>query len=196
MTIRDSILSDIRKNQPSARDLPSVPFFHSTTPVDLKEKFYASLKRMAGDTITQYPDDLAQFIVARFPGAKKICSAVPEFSGTCSPADFSNWADTAAIDVTVVRSPLGVAETGFVLLSEREFIVNAIGFLAYDIVILLDPADIVENVHDAYSHPYFRESGYCLLMTGPSESGDINSVIVHPAQSSTTLTVMFAPRAY
>jgi len=95
-----------------------------------------------------------------------------------------------------VRSPLGVAETGFVLLSEREFIVNAIGFLAYDIVILLDPADIVENVHDAYSHPYFRESGYCLLMTGPSESGDINSVIVHPAQSSTTLTVMFAPRAY
>jgi|SRR5580700_7221215 hypothetical protein len=66
MTIRDSILSDIRKNQPSARDLPSVPFFHSTTPVDLKEKFYASLKRMAGDTITQYPDDLAQFIVADF----------------------------------------------------------------------------------------------------------------------------------
>src|SRR5580658_568653 len=98
MTIRDSILSDIRKNQPSARDLPSVPFFHSTTPVDLKEKFCASLKGMAGDTITQYPDDLAQFIVARFPGAKKICSAVPEFSRTCSPADFSNWADTAAID--------------------------------------------------------------------------------------------------
>jgi L-lactate dehydrogenase complex protein LldG len=194
MTVRDSILSDIRKNQPSERDLPSVPLFHSMKPIDLKEKFCASLKEMAGDTITQYPVDLAQFIAARFPAAKKICSAVPEFSGTCSPADFSNWADTAAIDVTVVRSPLGVAETGSVLLSEREFVVNTIGLLAHDIVILLDPADLVENVHDAYSHPYFLESGYCLLMTGPSGSGDINSVIAHPAQSSTTLTVIFAPR--
>jgi L-lactate dehydrogenase complex protein LldG len=37
-----------------------------------------------------------------------------------------------------------VAETGSVLLSEEEFRVNTIGFLAHDIVILLDPSDIVE----------------------------------------------------
>jgi L-lactate dehydrogenase complex protein LldG len=61
---------------------------------------------------------------------------------------------------------LGVAETGSVLLSETEFVVNTVGLLAHDIVVLLDPADIVENVHDAYTHRYFRESGYCLLMTG------------------------------
>jgi L-lactate dehydrogenase complex protein LldG len=194
MTIRDSILDDIRKNQPSARELPSVPFFHSAAKVDLRERFCASLKRMAGEAIPEYPADLGQFIAKRFPGAKKICSVVPELSGTCSPADFSNWADTATIDVTIVRSPLGVAETGSVLLSEAEFIVNTVGLLAHDIVVLLDPADIVENVHDAYAHSYFRESGYCLLMTGPSGSGDIGAVTVHPAQSSMTLTVIFAPR--
>ena len=129
-----------------------------------------------------------------FPEAKKICSVVPELSGTCSPADFSNWAETATIDVTVVRSPLGVAETGSVLLSEAELIVNTVGLLAHDIVVLLDPADIVENVHDAYAHSYFRESGCCLLMTGPSGSGDIGAVTIHPAQSSMTLTVIFWPR--
>jgi hypothetical protein len=32
------------------------------------------------------------------------------------------------------------------------------------------------------------------LMTGPSGSGDIGAVTVHPAQSSMTLTVIFAPR--
>jgi len=194
MTIRDSILQDIRKNQPSARDLPAVPFFHRTTTVNLQEQFCASLKRMAGETIIEYPEDLGRFIAARFPGAKKICSAVPEFKGTCSPADLTNWADAATIDVTIVRSPLGVAETGSVLLSEAELAVNTVGFLAHDIVILLDPADIVENVHDAYAHRYFRESGYCLLMTGPSGSGDISAVMVHPAQASMTLTVIFAPR--
>jgi len=195
MTIRDSILEDIRTNQPSARELPPVPFFHSAKTVNLKERFCDSLKRMGGETITEYPADLGQFIAKRFPGAKSICSVVPEFKGTCSPADFANWADTATIDVTIVRSPLGVAETGSVLLSESEFVVNTVGFLAHDIVILLDPADIVENVHDAYAHRYFRESGYCLLMTGPSGSGDISAVVVHPAQSSMTLSVIFAPRS-
>ena len=59
-----------------------------------------------------------------------------------------------------------MAETGSVLLSEDEFRVNTIGFLAHDIVILLDPADIVENIHDAYGHPHFQDKAYSLLMSG------------------------------
>ena len=46
MTIRDSIMEDIRKNQPSPRELPVVPFFHSAKTVNLKDRFCASLKRM------------------------------------------------------------------------------------------------------------------------------------------------------
>jgi L-lactate dehydrogenase complex protein LldG len=160
MTIRDSIVEEVRKNQPAARLLPPVPLFHSAKAVDLRETFCASLKRMAGETITEYPRDLGQFIAQRFPGAKKVCSVVPEFGGNCSPADFSNWADTAAIDVTVVRAPLGVAETGSVLLSEAEFVVNAVGLMAHDIVVLLDPVDIVENVHDAYAHRSIRSTAW------------------------------------
>jgi len=194
MTARDTILADIRKNQPSARTLPAVPHFHGDASLDLKEKFRTSLKQMAGETITERPVDLAQFIAARFPTAKKICSVVPELKGNCTPTDFPTETDAAAIDVSVLRAPLGVAETGSVLLSESELVVNAIGLLAHDVVVLLDPKDIVENIHDAYRHPYFRESGYCLLMSGPSGSGDISGVIVHPAQSSMTVTVIFARR--
>jgi L-lactate dehydrogenase complex protein LldG len=159
MTVREGILQNIRTNQPAARELPLVLAFHGPTPIDLRERFCAYLKRMAGETITEFPPDLGSFIASHFPSAKSICSAAPEFRGTCSPADFSNWGDAAGIDVTVVRSLLGVAETGSVLLSEKEFEVNTIGFLAHDIVVLLDPNNIVENVHDAYTHPYFRESG-------------------------------------
>jgi L-lactate dehydrogenase complex protein LldG len=96
--------------------------------------------------------------------------------------------------VTVVRSPLGVAETGSVLLSEEEFRVNTIGVFAHDIVILLDPAEIVENIHNAYGHPHFRDKAYSLLMSGPSGSADIAGTTVHPAQGVTTLTVIFWPR--
>jgi len=93
----------------------------------------------------------------------------------------------------VVRSPLGVAETGSVLLTESELRVNTIGFLAHDIVILLDPKDIVENIHDAYQHRAFRESKYTVLMTGPSGSADIGGKTVHPAQGVMTLTVIMWP---
>jgi L-lactate dehydrogenase complex protein LldG len=194
MTARDSILVEVRTNQPDSRSLPPVPKFHSKQPVDLPQLFVQSLKRMAGEGVTEYPADLDVFLRAKFPAAKRFCSAVPEYAGTCTPADFAAWSDASEIDVTVVRSPLGVAETGSVLLSEREFQVNSIGFLAHDIVVLLDPRDIVENIHDAYAHPYFQETGYCLLMTGPSGSADIGAVTVHPAQASMTLTVVFAPR--
>jgi L-lactate dehydrogenase complex protein LldG len=195
MTARESILQSTRTNQPAPRILPPVPIFHSEQPLDLSQLFVQSLKKMAGESVTDYPADLDVFLRVRFPAAKRICSAVPECKGTCTPADFPLWSDASDIDVTIVRSPLGVAETGSVLLSEREFQVNSIGLLAHDIVILLDPQEIVENIHDAYAHPYFQETGYCLLMSGPSGSGDIGAVTVHPAQASMTLTVVFASRS-
>jgi L-lactate dehydrogenase complex protein LldG len=195
MNIRDTILQNVRKNQPASRELPAIPNFHSKQPVDFKKKFIAALKDLFGEVLTEPPADFRQFLKKKFPTAKTICSAVPEYVGNKKPEDFARWADASCIDVTIVRSPLGVAETGSVLLSEEEFRVNTIGFLAHDIVILLDPAEIVEDIHDAYRHPHFQDQAYSLLMSGPSGSADIGGVTVHPAQGVMTLTVIFWPRA-
>jgi len=73
------------------------------------------------------------------------------------------------------------------------FRVNVIGFLAHDIVILLDPKNNVENIRDAYRHPAFKGTSYAVLMTGPSGSADIAGTTVHPAQGVTTLTVIMWP---
>ena len=196
MSFRDTILQNVRKNQPTARELPVVPRFHSGQPVDLKEKFMAALKELYGEVIPEPPADFSAFLKERFPDAKTVCSAVPEYTGNSKPEDFPRWSEASKIDVTVVRSPLGVAETGSVLFSEDEFRVNTIGFLAHDIVILLDPTDIVENIHDAYTHPHFQDKAYSLLMSGPSGSADIGGVTVHPAQGVMTLTVIFWPAIF
>ncbi len=196
MSFRDTILQNVRKNQPTARELPVVPRFHSGQPVDLKEKFTAALKELYGEVIPEPPADFNAFLKERFPDSKTICSAVPEYTGNSKPEDFPRWSEASKIDVTVVRSPLGVAETGSVLFSEDEFRVNTIGFLAHDIVILLDPTVIVENIHDAYTHPHFQDKAYSLLMSGPSGSADIGGVTVHPAQGVMTLTVIFWPRIF
>ena len=107
------------------------------------------------------------------------------------PFAFANVTASPLFSPWLVRSPLGVAESGSVLLSEKELRVNTIGFLAHDIVILLDPKNIVENIHDAYQHPAFQEAKYAVLMTGPSGSADIADTTVHPTQGVVTLTVIF-----
>jgi L-lactate dehydrogenase complex protein LldG len=195
MTSRDTILQNVRNNQPSSRELPSIPRFHSGQTLDLKARFVAALKELDGEVVTEPPADFETFLRSRFTEAKAICSTVPEYAGNVVPEDFARWSDASSIDVTIVRSPLGVAETGSVLFSEEELRVNTIGVFAHDIVILLDPAEIVENIHDAYGHSHFRDKAYSLLMSGPSGSADIAGTTVHPAQGVTMLTVIFWPRS-
>ena len=193
MGIREDILDRVRRNQPSAIPHPEVPNFTRAKQADLVRAFAASLDLMAGVFVDKPPDDFGALLHKQFPNAKNICSAVPEFAGDSRPEDYANWADAANIDVAIVRSRMGVAETGSVLLSMDDLRVNTIAFLAHDIVILLDPAKIVENIHLAYQHPAFREKAYSVLMSGPSGSADIGGKTVHPAQGVMTLTVVLWP---
>jgi L-lactate dehydrogenase complex protein LldG len=188
--IRDAILGAVHKNQPASRPMPNIPYFGFNDNIDMVESFTQGVTRMAGEVIIEAGSDLNSFVRNRFPAAKVICSAVPECKGTMRPAELGHWSDANKIDVSIVRSPMGVAETGSVLLSDQELQVNTIAFLSHDLVVLLDPTEIVQNIHDAYQHPHFKARPYSLLMTGPSGSGDIGGVTVHPAQGVKTLTVI------
>lgn len=60
---------------------------------------------------------------------------------------------------------------------------------------LLDPADIVANVHHAYRRPEFRERHYACFHTGPSATADIEGVLIHGAQGVRSLSVLPVARA-
>jgi L-lactate dehydrogenase complex protein LldG len=190
--VRNTILDSVRKNQPASRPMPRIPYFGIDDTKDLVELFIQGVVRMAGAVIQDAIPDLDDFVRHRFPDAKVICSAVPECKGNIRPKELTHWSEASKIDVSIVRSPLGVAETGSILLSDVELQINTIAFLSHDLVILLDPNQIVQNIHNAYLHPYFKTRPYSLLMTGPSGSGDIGGITVHPAQGVKTLTVVLA----
>lgn len=190
---RNTILDAVRANQPAAPPMPTVPHFHTNQPADLVTTFCESVARMAGVVVTDDVPDLDSFLRAKFPDAKVICSAIPEYAGTMKPANLNHWSEASTIDVCVLRSPMGAAETGSILLSDVELQVNTIALLAHDLVVLLDPKQIVANIHDAYEHPHFKLRPYSLLMTAPSGSGDIGGIVVHPAQGAKTLTILLSP---
>ena len=193
MAAREDILAAIRDRGPASRELPHVPDFHQA-PEDLISLFTAALARLDGQTVSHPPAGVQRWLAQAFPDASRVCSVVPEVPGTITPAGFPDWAAPAEVDITIVRTPLGVAETGSILLTEKELGVSTIAVLAQHLVVLLDPADLVENIHLAYRHPSFQEAAYAVLLSGPSGSADIGGITVHPAQGVTTLTVVLSPR--
>jgi L-lactate dehydrogenase complex protein LldG len=195
MNSREFVLDAVRRNQPASRPLPEVPGF-VRPPADLLALFSAALERMGG-TLALPPSDgaLDTFLAGRFPQAGIICSATPEVQGTRAIATVGDPRELQDVDVGVVRAVFGVAETGSVALSEREFGINALGFLSQHLVVLLDPQAIVANLHDAYGQSGFFEARYAVLMTGPSATADIEGVLVRGAQGIRSLTVIpVAPR--
>jgi L-lactate dehydrogenase complex protein LldG len=116
-----------------------------------------------------------------FPAAKVVCSAVPEIPGTRRIETVRDPHELADVDVGVMRSPLGVAKAGAIWVTQAELVVNALGVLSQHLVVLLDPAAIVETMHDAYERLDLAASPYGVFMAGPSATGDIEGVIVHGA---------------
>lgn len=197
---RSSILSAVRRNRPEARVLPDIPVFAHRSPAT-PAAFATSLALMGGqwdDTfISQCPDSeqLGAYIRQLFPEAQRFCSATYDIAGVqplnrgAAPYSLEN------VDVAIVRARFGVAETGSVWLSEDELGINALGYLAQHLVVLLDPQAIVSDLHAAYAREDFTAVRYAVLMSGPSATADIEGILIRGAQGVRSLHVLACPVA-
>jgi L-lactate dehydrogenase complex protein LldG len=131
----------------------------------------------------------------KIAGAKVVCSTVPEITGNRNIANVQAPQELADVDFAIVRGSFAVAETGSVLLSEVDLHMNAVAYLAQHLIVLLDPADVVINLHHAYRRPEFRDRHYAAFHTGPSATADIEGVLIHGAQGVRSLSVLPIARA-
>jgi L-lactate dehydrogenase complex protein LldG len=220
MSPRDAILAAVHRNLPRpAVPLPEVPgtnrkglktgfgykdHFHQLPEVPgfpgegepILPYFRKQLEAMGGRSFEVADAAAARAKVAElFPAAKVVCSAVPEVPGTRRIQDVRDPHELNDVDVGVVRSPLGVAEAGAIWLTQDSLVVNALAVLSQHLVVLLDPAAIVDTMHDAYGQIDLTASPYGVFLAGPSATGDIEGVIIHGAQGARSLTVLLLPQA-
>lgn len=192
MDSRDLILDRVRRNAPAPVALPELPAFERPAG-PLIPVFTAALARMGGAAVElDVPEAIADWLQVRFENPRIVVSATPELAGTRALDPAASPAALEDVDVGVVRAAFGVGETGSVWLSEREYGVNALGFLPQHLVVLLDPAAIVPDLHAAYRDPRFRTARYAVLMTGPSATADIEGVLIRGAQGVRSLTVILS----
>jgi L-lactate dehydrogenase complex protein LldG len=192
MTSRDDILASVRRNRPVLdRPLPDVPIFNDKPRPLLLSMFKDNLTRMGG-VFLESPKSGDPLLPVRekIAGAKVVCSTVPEIAGNRDIGSVGRPQDLADVNVAIVRAAFGVAETGSVLLTEADLHVNAVAYLAQHLIVLLDPASIVVNLHHAYRRPEFRNRHYAVFHTGPSATADIEGVLIHGAQGVRSLCVL------
>jgi L-lactate dehydrogenase complex protein LldG len=193
---RETIFSAIRYNLPKQKiEHPQIPAFRSATG-SLKAAFEENLKKAGGAAhdIGSAAEAEAKMMVLH-PGANVVCSAVPEISGTRRAETVHDPHELADVDVGVVRAQFGVAESGAIWLTQEDLVVDSLGFLSQHLVVLLDPEQIVADMHQAYRRVRLDLTAYGCFMMGPSATADIEATLVHGAQGARSLNVFFLPRA-
>jgi len=197
MSSREEIFASIRANRPQVdRPLPAVPLFDDRKPASLLSTFKESLERMGGIFLDPPPTgDVLAPVRAKIANAKVVCSTVPEIAGNRDIATVQAPQDLADVDVAIVRAAFGIAETGSILLTDGELRINAIAYLAQHLVTLLDPNDILINLHHAYRRPELRNGHYAAFHSGPSATADIEGVLIHGAQGVRSLSILPFARA-
>jgi len=189
---RETILRSIRTNLPKVEvEHPGVRAFQAPSG-SLKAIFEKRLKEAGGaahDVVSLA--DAESKLALLHPDAKVICSAVPEIAGTRRVEKVRDPHDLADVDVGVVRAQFGVAESGAVWLTQEDLVVDALGFLSQHLIVLLDPKQIVPNMHAAYRRVRLNETAYGCFMMGPSATADVEATLVHEAQGARSLNLLF-----
>ena len=195
MSSRDTILAAVRAHKPKLdRPEPLVPMFDETQ-AELTSTFKDMLEKMGGSMLasdTEHPLAEVKLMIA---DANVICSNAPEIEGNFMLSVDTKPIELAEIDLGVVRAAFGVAETGSVCLTEVELGINTLGYLPQHLIVLLDPDDIVINIHHAYQQPQFHTANYAVFQTGPSATADIEGVLIHGAQGVRSLSVALVKRS-
>ena len=191
---REAILGAIRENLPkTAVEHPRIPVFQRPAG-PLKPAFEQRLQEAGGAAHDVRSTAEAEAkLHALHPGAKVVCSAVPEIHGARRIENVRDPHELADVDVGVVRARFGVAESGAIWLTQEDLVVDGLGFLSQHLVVLLDPQQIVPDMHEAYRRVRLNETSYGCFMMGPSATADVEATLVHGAQGAPSLNVFFLP---
>lgn len=190
MSSREEILNRIRQHQTDiSTSPPKVPNFFDKS-VDIIDAFKKSLLIMGGTLLPVGDADPLQALKEKIKNANVICSMVPEIKGNRELNEQNLPKELDDIDYAIVRASFGVAETGSICLTEKNLMINTLGYLPQHLIVLLDPAKIVYNLHDAYAQPEWHSVNYASLHSGPSATADIEGVLIRGAQGVRSLSVL------
>lgn len=189
MTSREQILAKVLKNQPDIQPLPAdlSTVFPAANAV---EAFATVLTNIGGNCIgVKDYDAIKNYITTHFSG-QRIVSTLPELGAVSEQGwenqDPHNYAD---VDLAVITAHFGVAENAALWITEDLMHQRAVPFICQQLAVVLNKAEIVQTMHDAYLKIGTAEYGFGSFIAGPSKTADIEQSLVLGAHGPKGMTV-------
>lgn len=195
MSAREKILSAVKANQPSLRELPSLEFEAENPGEDLTGRF-SEVATAIGSRVFEVnnPEEIRKILTELFPNAGRIISAFPRLVDTAetiiADPDPHSLRNT---DLAILKAELGVAENGALWLPEGNMIQRVLPFIAQHLALVISRKKIVGTMHEAYNQPELENPGFGAFIAGPSKTADIEQSLVLGAHGPRSMTVFIMP---
>jgi len=185
---RETILQAVASNKPDLLALPDMDFSLTIQYPDLLDQFIKMVHAAGGQAFYKNGNqDLQKDLASVKSEGKFIINLLEE-----NPAQ--DWAALNALgletlDTCYLRADLAVAENGAMWISETRMANRLIPFICQHLVIVLNPAVIVNNMHEAYQQLNVSAEGFGVFIAGPSKTADIEQNLVIGAHGARSLRV-------
>lgn len=190
MTSREEILAKIKTNQPGARPLPADLI---TVPGGMESiTQFKTVLTTIGGAIVEVANfgEIAQYIQQEFKDKKRLISTLPELASVTE----SGWENKDPhsyedVDLAIIKAHFGVAENAALWITEDLMQQRVVPFICQQLAVVVNKADIVATMHDAYSKIGDAEYGFGSFIAGPSKTADIEQSLVLGAHGPKSMTV-------
>jgi L-lactate dehydrogenase complex protein LldG len=188
---KDRILSDLRDQQLPAAELPNLD--HAWIRYEDLAAQFTALVESVGGRVVRLPSrgDLRAALaeIPAFTGARQIVSGVAEIEGNVEMAMIDDPHALETVDFAIFPGEFAVAENGAVWVTDRQVRHRAIYFITQHLALVVQAAEIVNNLHEAYARIALGASSLGVFISGPSKTADIEQSLVIGAHGPRSLTV-------
>jgi L-lactate dehydrogenase complex protein LldG len=192
MSSRDAILASLRKAAPSTVPLPEAPA--AVTYPDPVKQFSDVLASVGGKTVLVAGEEELQTELRKLAEAlearRVAVAGAPDLEALKDPHELEG------IDLAVLRGDFAVAENAAVWVDEARLGPHrAIFVIAQHLALVVDAADVVHNMQEAYARTTLQGAGFGVFISGPSKTADIEQSLVIGAHGARSCTVFLVGAA-
>jgi L-lactate dehydrogenase complex protein LldG len=183
------IINSILKNKPAPADLP-VPLQTITRGDNDLIQVFSDKAVSAGSKVETL--DTAEKVAAWIKQQEKNGKRVIDLIQNAKRKDgYSTQAvETEKVDMVVIRGQMGVAENGAVWIDEQDMMFRKLPFLTSHLVLVLQKANILPDMTEAYRQVDLERSGFGVFIAGPSKTADIEQALVIGAHGPIEQTIL------